>query len=45
MELNQSSTLPGRVRVVIHYKHYSIMTVNSYVQVIGLFTAFETQKS
>ena len=32
MELKQSSTLLGRVREVIRYKHYSIRTERSYVE-------------
>jgi site-specific recombinase XerD len=44
MEINQSSTLLGRVREVIRYKHYSIRTERSYVEWVRRFVAFHGRR-
>ena len=44
MELNQSSTLLGRVREVIRYKHYSIRTERTYVEWVRRFVAFHGRR-
>lgn len=44
MELNQSSTLLGRVREVIRYKHYSIRTERCYVEWVRRFVAFHGRR-
>ena len=44
MELNQSSTLLGRVREVIRYKHYSIRTECCYVEWVRRFVAFHGRR-
>lgn len=44
MELNQSSTLLGRVREVIRYNHYSIRTERCYVEWVRRFVAFHGRR-
>ncbi len=44
MESNQSSTLLGRVREVIRYKHYSMRTERSYVEWVRRFVAFHGRR-
>ena len=44
METNQSSTLLGRVREVIRYKHYSIRTEQSYVEWVRRFVSFHGRR-
>ena len=44
METNQSSTLLGRVREVIRYKHYSIRTERTYVEWVRRFVAFHGRR-
>lgn len=44
METNQSSTLLGRVREAIRYKHYSIRTERSYVEWVRRFVAFHGRR-
>lgn len=44
MEANQSSTLLGRVREVIRYKHYSIRTERTYVEWVRRFVAFHGRR-
>lgn len=44
METNQSSTLLGRVREVIRYKHYSIRTERTYVEWVRRFVVFHDRR-
>jgi integron integrase len=44
MEMNQSSTLLGRLREVIRYKHYSIRTEQSYVEWVRRFVSFHGRR-
>lgn len=44
MELNQSSTLLGRVREVIRYERYSIRTECCYVEWVRRFVAFHGRR-
>jgi len=44
MEMNQSSTLLGRVREVIRYKHYSIRNERTYVEWVRCFVAFHGRR-
>ena len=44
MELHQSSTLPGRVREVIRYKHHSIRTERFYVEWARRFVRFHGRR-
>ena len=44
MEMSQSSTLLGRLREVIRYKHYSIRTEQSYVEWVRRFVSFHGRR-
>lgn len=44
MESNQPSTLLGRLREVIRYKHYSIRTEQTYVERVRRFVAFHGRR-
>lgn len=44
MELNQATTLLGRVRETIRYKHYSIRTERSYVEWVRRFVLFHGRR-